>query len=148
MTNSQVLIADDDNEDFEILKDAIVELKLSVVIERAENGEILIKILNEKIPDLLFLDILMPCKDGRQCLKEIRANKKFDLLPIIVFSSLRVWHEVEFCFREGANLFSIKPSSFVELKAIIEKIFAIDWRKSVYYPPLTQFVINPERLIR
>lgn len=147
MTNPQVLIAEDDDEDFELLRDAIEELKLSVVIERAENGDILIKILNEKIPDLLFMDILMPCKDGRQCLKEIRSNRKYDLLPIIVFSSLRVWDEVEFCFREGANLFSVKPSSLAELKIILERIFSIDWKKTVYYPPLTQFVINPERVI-
>jgi DNA-binding response OmpR family regulator len=139
----QVLIAEDDDDDFGFLKDAIDELNLSIVIERAENGDILIKILDKMIPDLLFLDILMPCKDGRQCLKEIRSNRKYDLLPIIIFSSVTSWEEVELCFREGANLFTIKPSSFGDFKAILEKIFAIDWKKSLYYPPLGQFVINP-----
>ncbi|MEX2232891.1 MAG: response regulator [Cyclobacteriaceae bacterium] len=142
-----VLIAEDDNDDFEFLNDAMINLNLSIVVDRAENGDILIKILDKSIPDLLFLDLLMPSKDGRQCLKEIRSNRKYDLLPIIIYSSVIAWKEVELCFREGANLFTIKPSSFGEVKVILEKIFAIDWKKSLYYPPLAQFVINPQHLV-
>lgn len=144
----KLLIAEDDIDDFELIKDAIAECTLAITIERAENGDILIKILNDRIPDLLFLDILLPCKDGRQCLKEIRSERKYDLLPIIIYSSLNVWAEVEFCFREGANLYVIKPSSFDDLKLMVEKILKIDWRKSIYYPPLPDFLINPQLMVR
>jgi CheY-like chemotaxis protein len=147
-TLQQILIAEDDDDDFEVLRDAIQELELLITIERAENGDILIRMMDEKTPDLLFLDILMPLKDGRQCLKEIRANKKYDLLPIIIYSSLNAWHEIEFCFREGANLFTIKPNSYSDLKVILQKIFSIDWKKSIYYPPLPEFVINPHLISR
>jgi DNA-binding response OmpR family regulator len=140
-----VLIAEDDHEDFEILCDAIKELPFEVEINRAENGDVLIQVLNTKIPDLLFLDIVMPCKDGRQCLKEIRADKKFDLLPIVMYSSHRHSSTVEFCFREGANLYTIKPTAFEELKMILVKIFSIEWKKSLYYPPLPSFVINNDQ---
>lgn len=144
----KLLIAEDDTDDFELIKDAIEECNLSVTIERAENGDILIKILDDRIPDLLFLDILLPCKDGRQCLKEIRSNRKYDLLPIIIYSSSNAWAEVEFCFREGANLYVIKPTSFDELKLMLEKILKIDWKKSLYYPPLPDFLVNPKLMMR
>jgi len=137
----KVIIAEDDDDDFSIIKDAILHHRLTIKITRAENGDVLIKILDEDSPDLLFLDISMPCRDGKQCLKEIRSNKKFDLLPIIMYTSMSNSQDVEFCFREGANLYALKPSSFAELTSMIKNIFEIDWRKSLYYPPINQFVI-------
>jgi CheY-like chemotaxis protein len=138
----RVLVADDDVDDFEVLEAAIKEIPLPVVLERAENGEILLKILSENVPDLLFLDILMPCKDGKQCLLEIRSNKKYDLLPIVIYSSIHFEKDVEFCFRNGANIYAIKSGSLIGLKVILDKIFSIDWKKSMYYPPFPQFVMD------
>jgi CheY-like chemotaxis protein len=139
---THVLIAEDDDDDFHIFSSVINELSFTIILSRAENGKILLRILDEKQPDILFMDILMPCFDGRECLKEIRANKKFDSLPIIVYSSVTRLEEIEFCYREGSNFFVIKPSSFSELKVILEKIFSVDWKKTFYYPPLSQFVVS------
>ncbi len=140
---THVLLAEDDDDDYLVFSLAIDELSsVKVVLTRAENGDILMRLLDEKHPDLLFLDLLMPCKDGRQCIKEIRANKQFDTLPIIVYSSLNDLQSIEFCYREGTNLFARKPSSVKDLKDILERIFAIDWKRMMYYPPMSQFVIN------
>ena len=141
---THVMMAEDDDEDYLIFSLAIDELSYAVVLTRAENGEILMKLLEEKHPDILFLDLLMPCKDGQQCLKEIRANKKYDAIPIIVYTSLNDLKEIDFCYREGSNLYAIKPSSLSELKAVLERIFSIDWKKLLYFPPRNQFVINPQ----
>lgn len=137
-----VLIADDDVEDYKFLSLAIRDLGLSALVSRAENGDILIKILNEKIPDILFLDILLPLKDGKESLKEIRADRRFDALPIIMYTSLRDLDTIEFCYREGSNLYVCKPNSYRELLDVLTKIFSIDWKKMMYYPPLTQYVLN------
>jgi hypothetical protein len=51
---SEVLIGDDDAEDYKFLSSAISDLNIELTISRAENGEILIRILSEKIPDILF----------------------------------------------------------------------------------------------
>ena len=139
---TNVLIAEDDDDDFMIFSSAINELSMAVILYRAENGEILISLLDESIPDILFLDILMPYKDGRLCLREIRSNRKFDKLPIIVYSAIKDIGEIEFCYREGANIYAIKPNSFVELKAILERILSINWKKVLYFPSLSDFVIN------
>ena len=140
----QVLVAEDDDEDFELFADAIRDLSLKVILARAENGDILMKILHERIPDLLFLDILMPCKTGKDCLFEIRSHKKFDDLPIIIFSSVRDSQTVEFFYRKGTNMYVYKPHSYRQLVASLEKIFTVDWKKVRYYPKYSEFVLNPE----
>ena len=140
---THVLLAEDDDDDYLVFSLAIDELSsVKVVLTRAENGDILMRLLDEKHPDLLFLDMLMPCRDGRQCIREIRSNKQFDALPIIVYSSLSDLETIEFCYREGTNLYAKKPSSVKDLKDILERIFAIDWKRMMYYPPMSQFVIN------
>lgn len=138
-----VLLAEDDDDDYLIFSLAVNEMtSVRVELTRAENGDILMRLLDEKHPDLLFLDLLMPCKDGRQCIREIRSNRKFDSLPIIVYSSMSDLESIEFCYREGTNLYARKPSSLSDLKSILEKIFAMDWKRMLYYPPMSQFVIN------
>jgi DNA-binding response OmpR family regulator len=121
---------------------ALEELSITVVLSRAEDGNILISLLNDKMPDILFLDLMLPGKDGRECLKEIRANTKFDALPVIMYSSLKDMKEIEFCYRQGANLYVVKPTAYTELKDMLERILNIDWKKLLYYPPLSQFVVN------
>lgn len=144
LDQTNVLVAEDDDEDFEIFSSALKVVSLKVVLTRAENGDILIRLLDEKNPDILFLDILLPCKDGKHCLKEIRSNKKYDKLPVIIYSSISDLKEIEFCYREGANLYVIKPGTFSELKGALQKILSIDWKKVLYFPSLTQFVVNPD----
>jgi CheY-like chemotaxis protein len=139
-----VLLAEDDDDDFFVFSLAIEELSFKVILTRAENGDILMRLLDEKNPDILFLDIMMPCRDGRQCLKEIRANRKFDSLPIIMYTSLHDLETIEFSYREGSNLFAIKPSSLMALKDVLERVFSIDWKKLLYFPPVSKFVITPQ----
>jgi response regulator RpfG family c-di-GMP phosphodiesterase len=137
-----ILVGEDDDDDFLIFSIAIEEMSFTYALKRAENGEILLKLLNDELPDILFLDLLMPCTDGKQCLKEIRANKKYDSLPIIVFSSLNDLNSIEYCYREGSNLYVIKPHSMSVLKDVLERILSIDWKKTMYFPQKSQFVIN------
>src|SRR5688572_4379995 len=99
------MIAEDDDDDFEVFSNAVNAVSIAIVISRAENGEILMQKLNafEELPDILFLDIMMPCMDGKECLKMIRSNKKFDTLPVVMFSGVTEPRSIEHCFREGSN---------------------------------------------
>lgn len=138
-----VLIAEDDDDDYLIFSLAIAETKVAVGLTRARDGENLMKVLSEQIPDILFLDMQMPCKNGRECLKEIRGNRRYDDLPIIIFSSFTDPNTIEYCFREGSNLYTIKPNSISELTEILRRILIVDWKKAMYYPRQSEFVINP-----
>lgn len=106
----------------------------------------LIKLLDEleTNPDILFLDLILPIKDGRECLKLIRKNKKFDFMPIVIYSNPEEYESIEFCYRESANLFVFKPRTTDELVVMLERIFTLEWNKLMYYPSIDKFVLNPQ----
>lgn len=141
---THIILGEDDDDDYYVFSLAIAEIPFKVLLTRAEDGEKLLKLLDEKTPDVLFLDLMMPCKDGHECLKEIRRNKKYDKLPIIIYSSLADLKNIEMCYRNGANLYAIKPSSYEDLKSILERILSVDWKKVLYFPSLSQFVLRPQ----
>jgi CheY-like chemotaxis protein len=139
----RILLAEDDDDDHLIFSLAMEDTKLAVELTRATTGELLLKKLNDNIPDILFLDLLLPCKDGRQCLKEIRSNSKYDELPIIIYSFSRDFVSVDYCFQEGGNFYIAKPGSVTELSHILKKVLLLDWKKSMYYPSKSKFILNP-----
>ncbi|RAV98697.1 response regulator [Pseudochryseolinea flava] len=139
---THVMLADDDEDDYYVFSLAVAEVPVKVLLTRAEDGEKLMRLLDEKLPDILFLDLQMPIKDGHACLREIRADKRFDKLPIVIYSSLEDLKNIEMCYREGANLYSIKPSSLGDLTAILERILLVDWKKMLYFPTFSQFVVR------
>lgn len=139
---TKVLIADDDDDDYLIFSLAIEEISYKVLLTRAVNGSILLSMLEKELPDILFLDLMMPPKDGRECLKIIRANQKYDALPIIVYTSLEDLTSIEYCYREGANLYTIKPTNISELKHILQRILSVRWNKMMYFPPKSEFVLK------
>lgn len=119
----QVVLADDDKEDCFIFSDAIADLRIEIDLTIVGNGDKLMALLQEFIPDILFLDIHMPCRDGRQCIREIRANPLYDRLPVIIYSGMGEKDIISSFYREGANQFLIKPSTMDELKQALDIIF-------------------------
>lgn len=139
-----IILAEDDADDYFFFSLAISEIPIKVLLTRAEDGEKLMQLLEEKVPDILFLDLLMPCKNGQECLHTIRSDRRFDQLPIIVYTSMDDIANIEFCFREGSNLYAVKPANLADLKAVLERILAIDWQKMLYFPTLSKFVLRPQ----
>src|SRR5690349_9267611 len=110
-----VLFADDDSDEAYLFNEAIEQLGLSVIISKAQDGKDLMNILlssTDPLPDVLFLDLNMPYKDGVETLKEIRANDKFKSLPVVIFSTSGNKVHTEACFEFGADLYIVKPETF------------------------------------
>jgi CheY-like chemotaxis protein len=123
-----IWLADDDPDDCEIFEEAIKNILPFTSLVTIPNGEELMNLLKTgRPPDLLFLDINMPCKDGLDCLKEIRANRKFSKLPIIIFSSSTQSNHIDSSYGYGATLYYCKPSSFTSLIAGLSNLFKMNW---------------------
>lgn len=137
-----ILLAEDDSDDLLIFETALKELDLSYMLRHADNGEVLFVLLKERIPYILFLDIHMPCKDGVACIQEIRKNREYDKLPVVMYTSNLSDKIVDECFRNGANLYMTKTDTFGALTEKIKKVFAIDWEDYLHYPPQHQFMLS------
>ena len=137
---TSVLIAEDDDDDYFIFSVALAESSPKVSLTRAENGQALLDKLERETPDILFLDLHMPKIDGQLCLKAIRANKKFESLPVVVYTSFKDPETIEYCYRERSNLYVMKPDSFADLKTALERILAVDWKDTTFFPSRTEFV--------
>jgi CheY-like chemotaxis protein len=119
-----VLLADDDQDDCLLFKDALEELSVSVRLTIVHNGEQLMEFLahNENegdLPDILFLDLNMPRKNGSECLIEIKQNEKLKQLPVTIFSTSFEQEMVDGLYQHGAQNCVRKPNEFSKLKEII-----------------------------
>ena len=122
-----VFIADDDSDDLLLFKDALESVDSSIKLEDVKNGVDLLNLLSHIKPDLLFLDLDMPGKNGLECLIEIRKKDQYQFLPIVVFSSTTRPSNIETAYELGADLFFIKPANYNDLTSSITAILALNW---------------------
>jgi CheY-like chemotaxis protein len=121
---SRILLADDDADDRELFEEALSDVHPNAVLTTAQDGEELMFILqNYHKPDLLFLDLNMPRKNGKECLKEIAKDPVLKKIPIIIFSTSANPLDIDETFALGAVLFMRKPNSYEELKRNVTEIF-------------------------
>src|SRR5687768_16420314 len=59
--------------------------------------------------DLIFMDINMPGKDGRECLMELKAIEKYRNIPVITFTSSQLQSDIDDMYKLGAHYHIIKP---------------------------------------
>ena len=112
-----ILLADDDESDRLLFKEAFGDLKIESVVHTVNNGMQLMDYFTKKdavLPHLIFLDLNMPRKNGLACLKEIRSMEKFAAIPIAIYSTSASQNDIEETFRNGANVYIKKPSELME----------------------------------
>lgn len=141
----RVLLADDDSDDLMFFNEALEQSALPLEFMSAENGNELIKMLDAgKTPDILFLDVNMPYKNGIECLIEIRSRPRFKKLPIVIYSTTNYQVNVDACYQGGANLYVIKPNSFNEILTMVQKICTREWTSTVTTPSPEFFLYNTQ----
>lgn len=127
MDNEQlnVLLADDDADDRLFFKEAMEEINIDTMVSVVNDGTQLIDYLNQPenyLPDILFLDINMPGKNGLECLRELRDDIRFDGILIVIYSTSGADRDIQEAYRCGANIYMKKPGDFVELKASLANV--------------------------
>ncbi|HET8735479.1 MAG TPA: response regulator [Pricia sp.] len=127
-----IALADDDEDDRIFFAEAVEQLALQVKVSLFENGKELMDFLNlPKIhmPNLIFLDLNMPVKNGMECLSEIRGNPKLKNLSVAIFSTSSSERDIEATFMNGANIYVNKPNNFAKLCNVLEAVLQIDWQE-------------------
>jgi len=119
----RILLVEDDPFLIDIYTTKLKEVGFKIDV--AEDGKKAFRLLTQKTPDLLVLDIVLPHIDGWEILRKIREKKQFRDLPVIILSNLGQRQEVKKGLELGATKYLIKahytPSEIVEqIKEILK----------------------------
>jgi CheY-like chemotaxis protein len=123
-----VFIVDDDPEDRQLILDAFLKNgsefdyvfidNAAQLLNRLKNGD-------HAFPNLLLLDLNMPGVMGMQALREIRTNKIFSQIPIVVLTTSTLINDRNLCYEMGASCFLTKPDSFSTMLAYARSIVTL-----------------------
>ena len=144
-TGKNIFLADDDADDCLLFEDALREVASDTTLRTALDGMELMDILDETVPpppDMIFLDLNMPRKNGFECLHAIRTDQKLKAIPVIIFSTSAQPEFIERVYQSGANRYIRKPSSFAELRSAISQMLAIDWDTNSKHPSRENFYLS------
>ena len=143
ITPIKVLLADDDPDDRQLTRDAFGENRLANELDCVEDGEELMEYLhrrgryselqNAPLPRLILLDLNMPRKDGREALKEIKADPDLRRIPIVVLTTSKAEGDILGSYNLGANSYVTKPVTFKSLVELV-KVFNQYWFEVVKLP--------------
>ncbi len=129
--NLHIVLADDDEDDRLLFKKAMENLKVNTDLTLFNEGQQLmdyLHALDTKLPEVIFLDLNMPVKNGMDCLKEIRNNSCFNDISVAIYSTSSSERDIEETFINGANIYINKPNSFGKLKEAIARVIDMNWQ--------------------
>jgi len=124
-----ILLAEDDDDDYEMFMDAAVSVLPDIRIIRIADGTHLIEAVDEpglNVPDMVFLDLNMPRKNGFDCLTAMRRSEDWKTVPVVIYSTSAHTDQVDQAWKSGANLYIRKPHDFLEIQRMLQKVFAMD----------------------
>lgn len=112
----RILLVEDNPGDATFVREAFAEAGWPVELQVAEDGESAIAALQdrsrEQLPQLILLDLNLPCKQGREVLAEIKSNPRLQTIPTIVLSSSVERSDVNDSYQSYANCYLMKPGTF------------------------------------
>lgn len=124
-----ILMADDDEDDVLLTKSALEESHLKNPFYAVKDGEELLDFLYHRgkysgspRPGLILLDLNMPRKDGREALKEIKADPQLKMIPVVILTTSKAEEDIYRSYDSGANSFIIKPVTFDSLVKVMNAI--------------------------
>ena len=138
-----ILLAEDDADDRLLVKEALAEGRVLNDLRSVEDGEELLDYLRRQgryadpetspRPGLVLLDLNMPRKDGREALREIKADPDLKRIPVVVMTTSKAEEDVLRSYDLGANSYITKPVTFERLVELM-KVMGRYWIEFVELP--------------
>ena len=125
-------------------REAFTECRIHNPLHFVHDGEELMNYLKRRppyedearypMPGLILLDLNMPRKDGREALREIKADPELREIPVVVLTTSKAEEDVANSYSDGANSFITKPVSFAALIEVVQTLGKY-WLQIVDLPP-------------
>ena len=133
MTNQSsslhILLADDDEEDQELIRDAIIAEAPGAFVTTVGNGEQALSYLADHeqapLPGLIVLDYKMPILNGVETLDRLAGDSRYSSIPVVVWSTSNRQEYIDICLEKGAAQFFTKPNDPRELRHMIASLLSL-----------------------
>jgi CheY-like chemotaxis protein len=118
----KLMIVDNDADDRMFFREAVEEMGTDFSYLEAINGVDGLEQLRSTtdLPDMIFLDINMPKMDGRELLKELKADPVLKQVKVVMYSTTAIPKDIDFTCKKGAQHFLIKSTDTTK---IVEGIY-------------------------
>jgi CheY-like chemotaxis protein len=135
-------MADDDEDDRDLARDALEGTGVGERMEFVQDGQELIDYLRKdgayrdettRRPSLILLDLNMPRKDGREALAELKADESLRQIPVVVLTTSNDEMDIEQAYDLGASSYITKPVTHTQLTEVMHSI-AHYWSEIVELP--------------
>lgn len=124
-----ILMADDDEEDCLLTRDALSESGAPIEFATVPDGEQLLAYLRNEgpyaaapRPQLVLLDLNMPRLDGREALRAIKSDPALRAIPVVVLTTSRAEEDVVRSYQLAANSYISKPVTFAGLVRVMKSL--------------------------
>jgi CheY-like chemotaxis protein len=125
-----ILMADDDEDDRDLARDAFHDAGLDGEIRFVLDGQDLLDYLrehapassNRERPGIIVLDLNMPRKDGREALAELKADHALCDIPVVVLTTSKDGEDISRCYCAGASSFIAKPVTHSGLVEVMRRL--------------------------
>lgn len=138
----RILLAEDDEDDYILIRDVLEEIAAAEDLVWVQDGEELLHHLRERLeaeeggelPDLILLDLNMPRKDGRTALSEIKKDPALRSIPVVILTTSDSETDISATYDLGANSYLMKPAGFGEFRDTMRVVIDY-WFNTVNLPP-------------
>jgi len=137
---ANILLVEDNPGDVRLTREAFKKFEGSCAIHVVQDGEQALEYLRQEgdytdavRPNLVLLDLNLPKIDGKQVLRELKADPKLRSIPVVIFSSSRRREDVFSTYDDHANCYITKPYDFDEFEETIKRV-ADFWLNQVALP--------------
>jgi CheY-like chemotaxis protein len=134
----KVLLVDNDKDDCFVFESALRQVDPSIELVCLNDGNDVLGHLLIETPDLIFLDLKMPLKDGHDCLKELQEHPAYKKIPVVIYSESNFLVDVNVSYGLGATLYFPKPNTIDVLIKSLHQLLGMAWTNpsditSLYY---------------
>jgi two-component system response regulator len=136
-----ILLVEDDQGDVELTREGLAAGKMFVNLHTVDDGIKALHFLRREEPytdavrpDIILLDLNLPRKDGRETLKEIKADESLRSIPVVVLTTSEADADILKCYNLGASCYISKPVGFDEFLRVVRSLEDF-WFTVVKMPP-------------
>jgi CheY-like chemotaxis protein len=141
-----IILADDDSDDCLLFKEALDELGVQFELTCVAEGEKFMSLLKQwgkNFPQVMFLDLNMPRKNGMECLLEIKKEERLKNIPVVIISTSYNPEVAKVLYNNGAWHYIQKPRTYEKLKLMLNKVLEAVLKNQVSTTPFKNFVLLP-----